>query len=170
MRLKVNTQIKTGKALMLYSVPTTTHRSPKNRDEGSEKPTHLAPFVIYILYEQLNQGMGDALIYTGSQISLVTESSLFRGAKLRKQKIQINGITGSTMEKKGQINLTISGTSAHEFTVINDLPMDCDMLIGHDWLERFGYQFKIPSLGINLPAYSETVVRIPTREKGFATS
>jgi hypothetical protein len=33
-------------------------------------------------------------------------------------------------------------------------------------VERFGYQFQIPDLGINLPAYSETLVRITTTEKG----
>jgi len=44
--------------------------------------------------------------------------------------------------------------------------MNCEILLGQDWLERFGYQFQIPSLGINLPAYSETLVHIPTSEKG----
>ena len=38
--------------------------------------------------------------------------------------------------------------------------------MGQDWLERFGYQFQNPSLGINPPAYSEILVRIPTTEKG----
>jgi hypothetical protein len=50
--------------------------------------------------------------------------------------------------------------------VVNELPMDCDILIGQDWLERFGYQFQIPNLGTHLPACSETLVRIPTTEKG----
>jgi hypothetical protein len=70
------------------------------------------------------------------------------------------------METKGQIELTLGETSPHGFTVISELPMDCDLLIGQDWLERFGYQFQIPSLEINLPAYSEILVRIPTVEKG----
>jgi hypothetical protein len=39
-------------------------------------------------------------------------------------------------------------------------------LLGQDWLERFGYQFQIPNLGINLPAYSETLVLFPTTKKG----
>ena len=39
-------------------------------------------------------------------------------------------------------------------------------LLGQDWLERFGYQFQIPDLGINLPAHSKTLVRVPTTEKG----
>jgi hypothetical protein len=43
--------------------------------------------------------------------------------------------------------------------------MKCDILLGQDWLDRFGYQFQIPNLGINLPAYSETD-RIPTTDKG----
>jgi hypothetical protein len=51
--------------------------------------------------------------------------------------------------------------------VVNELPMDCDTVIGQDWLERFGYQFQIPNLGINLPACSETLIRIPTTEKGI---
>jgi len=50
--------------------------------------------------------------------------------------------------------------------LVGDLPIKCDILLGQDWLERFGYQFQIPELGINLPAYSETLVRIPTTEKG----
>jgi len=44
--------------------------------------------------------------------------------------------------------------------------MDCDVLIGQDWLECFGYQFQISNLGINIPTCSETLVRIPTSEKG----
>ena len=43
--------------------------------------------------------------------------------------------------------------------------MNCDVLLGQDCLERFRYQFQIPSLGIILPAYSETVVRVPTTEQ-----
>jgi hypothetical protein len=86
--------------------------------------------------------------------------------KVGKQVVQIHGITGNAMETKGQTELLLRGTSPHEFTVVNELPMGCDLLIGQDWLERFGYQFQIPSLGINLPTCSETLVRIPTTEKG----
>jgi hypothetical protein len=110
--------------------------------------------------------MGNTLIDTGTQISLVTERSLLRGVKIEKQSVQINGITGNTMETKRQTNLTIGETSPHEFTVISKLPVECDILIGQDWLERFGYYFQIPSLGISLPAYSENLVQVPTQEKG----
>jgi len=80
--------------------------------------------------------------------------------------LTFHGITGDYLETKGQISLRIGETSPHKFLVVNSLPMNCEILLGQDWLERFGYQFQIPSLGINLPAYSETLVRIPTTEKG----
>ena len=70
------------------------------------------------------------------------------------------------METRGQIKLCIGETLPHEFLVVKKLPMDCEVLIGQDWLERFGYQFQIPELGITLPAYSEKIVRIPTTERG----
>ena len=110
--------------------------------------------------------MGNALIDTGSQVSLVAETSLARGLRIKKQVVQIHGITGGVMDTKGQIDLCVGETSPHEFMLVRNLPMNCDILLGQDWLERFGYQFQIPDLGINLPAYSETVVRIPTAEKG----
>jgi hypothetical protein len=110
--------------------------------------------------------MGNALIDTGSQVSLVAETSLTRGLKIKEQVVQIHGITGNTMDTKGQIDLCVGETSSHEFMLVKKLPMNCDLLLGQDWLERFDYQFQIPDLGINLPAYSEPVVRIPTSEKG----
>jgi len=110
--------------------------------------------------------MGNALIDTGSQVSLVKETGLARGLKIKRQLVKIHGITGNVMEAKGKVDLGIGETSLHEFMLVSDLPMKCDILLGQDWLERFGYQFQIPELGINLPAYSETLVRIPTTEKG----
>ena len=79
--------------------------------------------------------------------------------------LEFRGITGDYLETKGQIELRIGETSPHEF-LVNSLPMNCEILLGQDWLERFGYQFQIPSLGNNLPAYSETLVRIPTAAQG----
>jgi hypothetical protein len=124
------------------------------------------PFVIYVLCDQLKNGLGNALIDTGSQVSLVAETSLARGLRIKRQVIQIHGITGNVMDTKGQIDLRVGETSPHEFMLVRNLPMNCDILLGQDWLERFGYHFQIPDLGVNLPAYSETVVRIPTTEKG----
>jgi hypothetical protein len=110
--------------------------------------------------------MGNALIDTGSQVSLVKETGLTRGLKTKRQVVQIHGITGNVIETKGKVDLCIGETSPHEFTLVGDLPMKCDILLGQDRLERFGDQFRIPDLGINFPAYSETLVRIPTTEKG----
>jgi hypothetical protein len=44
--------------------------------------------------------------------------------------------------------------------------MDYDVILGLDWLERFGFQLRIPSLDVTLPAYTETLVRIPTHVTG----
>ena len=110
--------------------------------------------------------MVNALIDTGSQVSLVTEKGLARGSKIRRHTLTIHGITGSVTETKGQVELRVGETSPHEFIVVEKLPVNCGILLGQDWLERFGYQFQIPDLGINLPALSETVVRVPTTEKG----
>jgi hypothetical protein len=59
---------------------------------------------IYIYCNKLKGGMGNALIDTGSQVSLVAETSLSRGLRIKKQVVQIYGITGNTMDIKGQID------------------------------------------------------------------
>jgi hypothetical protein len=48
-----------------------------------------------------------------------------------------------------------------------NIALNCDIL-RQDCLERFGCQFQIPSIGVDitLPAYSKTLVRIPTTERG----
>jgi hypothetical protein len=78
-----------------------------NIDDKSKRPQNKCPFVIYTLCSELKNNMGNALIDTGSQISLVAEDSLKRGLKFEPQTIQIYGITGSVMKTKGQIDLSI---------------------------------------------------------------
>jgi hypothetical protein len=124
------------------------------------------PFEIHVLCNDLCTGLGNALVDTGSQVSLVKESGLTRGSKIELGSSRIQGITGNFVEIKGQIKLNVGDTSPHEFLVMEKLPMNYDLLLGQDWLEKFGFNFQIPSLGITLPAYSETLVRIPTQEKG----
>jgi hypothetical protein len=82
--------------------------------------------------------------------------------------LEIYGVTGNSMATKGCVDLCIGETSPHKFLVVQELPMNCEVLLGQDWLERFGCRFKIPSVGVDivLPAYSETLVRIPTTENG----
>jgi hypothetical protein len=64
--------------------------------------------------------------------------------------VQIHGITGNVMVTKGKVDLFIGDTSPYEFMLVGDLPMKCDILLEQDWVERFGYQFQIPDLGILL--------------------
>lgn len=114
----------------------------------------------------IRTGLGNALVDTGSQVSLVKGSGLIRGSNVKHDISRIQGITGDSMQIEGQIKLSIGDTSPHNFLVVDKLPMNYDLLLGQDWLEKFGFNFQIPSLGITLPAHSETLVRIPTRETG----
>jgi hypothetical protein len=88
--------------------------------------------------------MGNALIDTGSQVLLVKEAGLARGLETKRQVVQIHSITGNVMETKGNVGLCIGETSPHKFMLVDDLPMECDILLGQDWLERFGHPFRIP--------------------------
>lgn len=135
-------------------------------ESDSRKRMVHSPFMIYVLCDQLKVGIGNALVDTGSQVSLVAMNSLKPQLNINKGVYSIHGITGNTMKTIGQVELCLNGTSFHTFSAVEKLPIECEMLLGQDWLERFGYQFQIPKLGIKLPAYSETVVRIPTTAKG----
>jgi hypothetical protein len=73
--------------------------------------------------------MGNALIDTGSQVSLVAENGLARGPKIKMHVLRIHCITGNVMETKWQIDLCIGETSPHEFMVVGNLPMNCDILL-----------------------------------------
>ena len=73
--------------------------------------------------------------------------------RIKRHVLKIHGITGDAMKTIRQVDLSIGETLPHEFLVVKSLPMNCDMLLGQDWLERFGYYFQIPSLGITHPAY-----------------
>jgi hypothetical protein len=60
--------------------------------------------------------MGNALIDTGSQVSLVKETGLAKGLKTKRQVMRIYGITGNVMETKGKVDLCIGEASPREFT------------------------------------------------------
>jgi hypothetical protein len=99
-------------------------------------------------------------------VSLVKEGTIIRGSNIKHDVSCIQGITGNFMQVKGQTKLSIGETSPHDFLAMVKLPVNYDLLLGQDWLEKFGFNLQTPSLGINLPAYSETLVRIPARERG----
>jgi len=63
-----------------------------------------SPFVIYVLCNQMKNGMVNALLDTGSQVSLVTEKGLARRSKFIRHILTIHGITGSVMETKGKLS------------------------------------------------------------------
>jgi hypothetical protein len=121
-----------------------------------------------VLCDSLKNGIGNALIDTGSQVSLVTVEAPARGLRIDKNILEIHGITGNSMATKGCVDLCIGETTPHKFLVVQELPMNCEVLLGQDWLERLGCRFQIPIVGVDivLPAYLETLVRIPTTEKG----
>ena len=98
-------------------------------------------------------------------MSLVKERSVTKGSDIKRHVLKIHGITGKYLETNRQIDLRIGETSPYKFFVVNPLRMKCDLLLGQDWLETFGYQFQILFIGINVPAYSENLVRIPTTEQ-----
>jgi hypothetical protein len=62
-----------------------------------------SPFVIYVLCDQFKNGMGNALIDTGSQVLLVAENGLARESKIKRHILKIHGITGNVMETKGKL-------------------------------------------------------------------
>ena len=111
--------------------------------------------------------MGNALVDTGSQVTLEAERVLNERSRIKPLLLKIHGNTGDAMETIGQVNLCTGDTLPHEFLMVKSLPMNYDVLLGQDLLERFVYYFHMPSLGITLPAYSETVVRIPTTDRGI---
>ena len=79
------------------------------------QPKHgplLQPFEIYVLCDSLKTGLGNALVDTGSQVSLVTEQ--FKGSDITRHVLKFRGITGDYLEIKGQIVLRIGETSPHK--------------------------------------------------------
>jgi hypothetical protein len=72
--------------------------------------------------------MGNALIDTGSQVSLVTETGLVRGSEIKRRVSSIHDITGNVMETKGQIDVCIGETSPHELMLVGNLPLKCDII------------------------------------------
>jgi hypothetical protein len=64
----------------------------------------------------IENGVGNALIDTGSEVSLGKETDLARGLKTKRQVVQIHGKTGNVMETKGKVDLCIGEASPREFT------------------------------------------------------
>jgi hypothetical protein len=85
-----------------------------------------------VLCDSLKNGIGNALIDTGLQVSLVTAEALARGLRIDKNILEIHGITGNSMATKGCVDLCIGETSPHKFLVVQELPMNYEVLLGQD--------------------------------------
>jgi hypothetical protein len=122
---------------------------------------------VYVVSPQLKEGLGVALIDTGSQISLVRESSLIRFSREKNENFKIYGITGE-VELKGQIKLIIENALEplnQTCYVVDSLPRDLDIIFGQDWLDNAGYGFQKKTPVIIHPC-SEQVIKCRTSEKG----
>ena len=129
------------------------------------------PFVVYVLCDYLPEGYGEALIDTGSQVSLVKQDSL-KYAKIKPANISFQTVTGELFPVIGVVNLCINNVERGKempFYVVKHLPQNVDMLLGQDWLERHDSEIKIPwkQDPIKLPPFSETIVQFPTVEQGI---
>jgi hypothetical protein len=128
----------------------------------------LGRYEIYVVSPQLKEGLGVALIDSGSQISLIKESSLTKCIKEGGENLHITGITGKQMKVKGKVNVKIENTLEpleQKCYIVDSLPRKLDMILGQDWLRDAGYGFqkKTPTV---IPPYSEQVIKCKTVEKG----
>ena len=86
-----------------------------NKSVQSKHGPLLQPFEIYVLCDSLKTGLGNVLVDTGSQVSLVKRRSLIKGSDITRHVLKIHGITGDYLEINGQINLRIGEISPHKF-------------------------------------------------------
>jgi hypothetical protein len=92
------------------------------------------PYVVYVLCNYLPNGYGEALIDTGSQVSLVKQDSLTH-AKIRPENISFQTVTGELFPVIGVVNLCINNVEHGKempFYVVKSLPHDVDMLLGQN--------------------------------------
>jgi hypothetical protein len=139
-----------------------------NDSEEIIRDDSLGHYEVYVVSPQLREGLGVALIDTGSQVSLVKESSLTKFCGKKDRNLTICGITGKEIDVKGQVELVIENTLEplkQMCYVVDSLPRKLDIILVQDWLdnEGYGFQKKTPVI---IPPYSERVVKCKTQEKG----
>jgi hypothetical protein len=123
---------------------------------------------MYVVSRDLKGELGVALIDSGSQVSLVKESSLVKFKRENKKNSQICGITGTQLEVKGKVEINIENSlepSSQMCYVVDSLPRNLDIILGQDWLDNAGYGFQ-KKTPVIIPPYSEQVVKCKTTEKG----
>jgi hypothetical protein len=138
-----------------------------NDSEEIIRDDSLGHYEVYVVSPQLREGLCVPLIDTGSQVSLIKESSLTKFCGKSDRDLKICGITGKEMDIKGQVELIIENTLEplkQMCYVVDGLPRKLDIILGQDWLdnEGYGFQKKTPVI---IPPYSERVVKYKTQEK-----
>ena len=59
------------------------HPESHLKNDAQKRKVH-SPFIIYVLCDQLKNDMGNAIVDTGSQVSLVIENNLVRESQIEK--------------------------------------------------------------------------------------
>jgi hypothetical protein len=174
MRIQQGTGVQKGSCPVIKRVHPRITKSDRigivgNDSEECIKDDSSGRYDVHVVSPQLKEGLGVALIDTGSQISLVRESSLIRFSREKNDNFKIYGITSEEVEMKGQIKLIIENAleSLNQLCyVVESLPRDLYIIFGQHWLDNAGYGFqrKTP---VTIPACSEQVIKCRTSEKGI---
>jgi hypothetical protein len=135
--------------------------------KGETENVKLGRYELYVVSPQFREGLGVALIDSGSMVSLVRESSVTRFER-RGHQVVLQGITGKEMNVLGSIDLKIENmleNLTQKCYVVDSLPRNLDAIFGQDWLANAGYgiQKKEP---VVVPPYSEQVIKCQTKERG----
>jgi hypothetical protein len=127
----------------------------------------LDPFDVFVTSPQLQDEIGIGLIDTGAQVSLVKSRSLKKSsfkAKCKEIHVNVQGINGDSMHIDKGIMLQVNDSKEMLFYVVESLPRNLDLIMGQEWLMENDYVMTCPK--IILPV-SESVVKMPTRERGI---
>jgi hypothetical protein len=127
----------------------------------------LGRYEVYIVSPQLREGLGLALIDSGSMISLRREASVTK-FKRQNEQINVQGITGAQVKIEGQIDLNIENTLeplVQKCYIVDSLPRNLDIILGQDWLEQAGFNIK-KGTPVIIPPYSEQIIKCKTKERG----
>jgi len=76
-----------------------------NKRVQSKHGPFLQPFEINVPFDKLKTGLGNVLVDTGSQVSLVKERSLITGSDIKRHVLKTHGTTGDYLETMGQTDL-----------------------------------------------------------------
>jgi hypothetical protein len=139
-----------------------------NDSEEIFRDDSLGRYEMYVVRLQLRKGLGVGLIDTGSQVSLIKESSLTKLSAKKGSDLKICGITGKQMDIKGHVELIIENTLQplkQTCYVADSLPRNLGIILGQDWLDNEGYGFQ-KTTPIIIPPYSKRVIKRKTQEKG----